>query len=235
MSEIVFQHVYKSFPNHQHALHDINFTLASGEMAFLTGHSGAGKSTLLNLIILAIRPTRGQIFINQQNITQLPVKNIPQLRSQIGMVYQDPMLVSDYNVFDNVALPLIVAGYKPNEIKRRVHAALYKVDLLSKENYLPIALSSGEKQRVSIARAIVNRPHILIADEPTGNCDPELSIEIIKLFAAFNAVGVTVLLATHDVNLIQQFPCRTIKIERGALMQNSTAAELRPHEEIMHE
>jgi cell division transport system ATP-binding protein len=187
----------------------------AGEMAFLTGHSGAGKSTVLKLAMHIESPTRGQIRIDNLLLSQLSKRQIPLLRRRIGMIYQNPQLIQNQTVFDNVALPLLIHGYRHREIKRRVHAALDKVGLLSKENLYPGALSCGEQQRIGIARAVVNKPEILLADEPTGNLDPELSMEILKLFEAFHAVGVTVLIATHDLSLIAQMPHRMITLHNG--------------------
>ena len=188
---IEFDNVSKQYDG-QKALSDVSFTLESGEMAFLTGHSGAGKSTLLRLIMLIERPTQGRVLIGQQDLGQLPKRRVPLLRRNIGFVHQSHQLLNDRNVFDNVALPLLVAGYHPRDISRRVRAALDKVGLLTKEKQNPSTLSGGEQQRVGIARAVVNKPPFLLADEPTGNLDPELSSEIMQLFQQFNAVGVTV-------------------------------------------
>jgi cell division transport system ATP-binding protein len=169
---IRFNDVYKRYENRHEALSGLSFHLKNGEMAFLTGHSGAGKSTLLKLIALIERSTHGQVVVNNQNLTHLPKSKIPYYRRQIGLVFQDHNLLHDRTVFDNVALPLVIAGENHREIGRRVRAALDKVGLLGKERNLPIALSGGEQQRVGIARAVVNRPPILLADEPTGNLDP---------------------------------------------------------------
>lgn len=200
------------------ALRSVSLELDRGEMAFLTGHSGAGKSTLLKLIALLERPSRGQIFVGGKNVTHLPRWRIPYHRRQIGMVFQDHKLLTDRTIFDNVALPLVATGYPHREIERRVRAALDQVDLLGKERALPIALSSGEQQRVGIARAVVGRPPVLIADEPTGNLDPDLSWEIMHLFERFNSVGVTVLVASHDHALIQALKHRVISLESGRLV-----------------
>ena len=192
---IRFEQVYKRYESQQEALSGLSFELMSGEMAFLTGHSGAGKSTLLKLIALIERSSHGQVIVNNQNLNRLPKWKIPYYRRKIGLVFQDHNLLHDRTVFDNVALPLIIAGENHREIGRRVRAALDKVGLLGKERSLPIALSGGEQQRVGIARAVVNRPPVLLADEPTGNLDPELSREIMRLFEQFNQVGVTVFIA----------------------------------------
>mgnify|MGYP000201926505 CR=1 FL=1 len=216
---INFSEVYKRYPNNYEALSGLSFHLQEGEMAFLTGHSGAGKSTLLKLIALIERASHGQVIVNNQNLTRLPKRKIPYYRRQIGIVFQDHNLLQDRTVFDNVALPLIIAGEKHREIGRRVRAALDKVGLLGKERNLPIALSGGEQQRVGIARAVVNRPPILLADEPTGNLDPELSREIMQLFEQFKQVGTTVFIATHDMDLIQTLPYRQITLDSGRLAE----------------
>lgn len=211
---IEFNNVAKEYRGHT-ALSQVTFSMKPGEMAFLTGHSGAGKSTVLKLAMHIEQPTRGQIQINQFNLARLSKRHIPSLRRRIGMIYQNPQLLQTQTVFDNVALPLLIQGYRDREIKRRVHAALDKVGLLSKEKLFPGALSCGEQQRVGIARAVVNKPDILLADEPTGNLDPELSMEILRLFEAFHSVGVTVLIATHDLSLIAQMPYRMITLING--------------------
>ena len=218
---IRFEQVSKSFDNQGWALADVSFTLESGEMAFLTGHSGAGKSTLLKLIMLMARPTEGEIWIDEQSIGSLSNRRIPQLRRKIGIVHQNHQLLFDRSVFDNVALPLIVAGYGQRDIGRRVRAALDKVNLLHKEKLNPEVLSGGEQQRVGIARAVVNKPPFLLADEPTGNLDPELSAEILQLFKEFNNVGVTVLVATHDLGLIARMPHRSLILRGGKLINTS--------------
>lgn len=214
---IRFSEVYKRYTNQHEALSGLSFELGKGEMAFLTGHSGAGKSTLLKLIALIERSSQGQVWVNNQNLTRLPKWKVPYYRRKIGLVFQDHNLLHDRTVFDNVALPLIIAGENHREIGRRVRAALDKVGLLGKERSLPIALSGGEQQRVGIARAVVNRPPVLLADEPTGNLDPELSREIMHLFEQFNQVGVTVFIATHDQELINRMPYRQITLQQGRL------------------
>lgn len=217
---IRFEQVYKRYESQQEALSGLSFELLSGEMAFLTGHSGAGKSTLLKLIALIERCSHGQVIVNNQNLSRLPKWKIPYYRRKIGLVFQDHNLLHDRTVFDNVALPLIIAGENHREIGRRVRAALDKVGLLGKERNLPIALSGGEQQRVGIARAVVNRPPVLLADEPTGNLDPELSREIMRLFEQFNQVGVTVFIASHDQDLINQMSYRHITLQQGKLAEN---------------
>jgi cell division transport system ATP-binding protein len=218
---IKFTDVYKRYTDRHEALSGLSFQLAQGEMAFLTGHSGAGKSTLLKLIALIERASHGQVLVNEQNLTRLPPSKIPYYRRQIGLVFQDHNLLHDRTVFDNVALPLVIAGENNREIGRRVRAALDKVGLLNKERNLPIALSGGEQQRVGIARAVVNRPPILLADEPTGNLDPDLSRDIMHLFEQFNQVGVTVFIASHDLDLIQTMPYRQVILQKGRLAQQA--------------
>jgi len=198
---IRFDNISKRYPGGFEALSNVSFHLHKGAMAFLTGHSGAGKSTLLKLIALIERSTRGQLFFDGRNVSKISTRRIPYVRRKIGFIFQDHNLLFDRSVFDNVALPLIIAGYRHQEVGRRVRAALDKVGLLAKEKLLPITLSGGEQQRVGIARAVVNKPMLLLADEPTGNLDPELSREIMALFAQFNDVGVSVLIASHDIML----------------------------------
>ena len=215
---IEFNKVSKVYPNGHEALYEIEFQLAKGEMAFLTGHSGAGKSTLLKLIMLIERWDRGEIIIGGRDLGSLSNRLIPRLRRSIGMVFQNPMLLEDRTIYENVALPLDIAGWRPHNIARRVRAALDKIGLLHKEKCYPAALSGGEQQRVGIARAVVNKPPVLLADEPTGNLDPALSTEIMRLFEEFNRVGVTVLIASHDVSLITSLGYRKLTLEKGALV-----------------
>jgi len=184
-------------------------------MAFVTGRSGAGKSTLLRLIALIERHTRGQIIVNGQNLERVRRKRVALFRRNIGFMFQDHRLLNDRTVYDNVALPLVIAGYRHQEVRKRVQAALDKVGLLSKQNSLPITLSGGEQQRVGIARAVVHRPTLLLADEPTGNLDPALSWEIMKLFEQFNQVGVTILIASHDLEMIKRMRKRIITLREG--------------------
>lgn len=212
---IHFDRVFKRYPNGRDALSDLSLHLDSGEMVFLTGHSGAGKSSLLKLIALIERPTRGSLIVNGQNVANVSTSKIPAFRRQIGIVFQDHKLLYDRTIYDNVALPLIIAGIRAREIGRRVRAALDQVGLLGRENGLPVELSTGEQQRVGIARAVVSKPQILIADEPTGNLDPDLSVEVMNIFRRFNEVGVTVLVASHDVHLLQHFDLRRIRLEGG--------------------
>ncbi|MDQ7017366.1 MAG: cell division ATP-binding protein FtsE [Gammaproteobacteria bacterium] len=217
---IRFDHASKRYPGGHEALTNLTFHIAQGQMAFLTGHSGAGKSTLLKLIAAIEPSSRGQIVINGMNLSTLPNRKIPTLRRQIGMVFQNHHLLYDRSVYDNVALPLIIAGYKHREIGRRVRASLDKVGLLNKERVLPITLSGGEQQRVGIARAVVNRPPLLLADEPTGNLDPLLSEEIMRLFIEFNQIGTTVLIASHDLELIRRLQQPIMTLYQGRLIQN---------------
>ena len=214
---IRIEEVTKRYPGGHDALRGLSLEVAQGEMVFLTGHSGAGKSTLLRLIALIDRPTSGQVIVDGVNTRRITRRKIPAYRRQIGMVFQDHKLLYDRPVFDNVALPLVIAGVGHREAARKVRAALDQVSLLNKENQSPETLSSGEQQRVGIARAIVSRPKLLIADEPTGNLDPDLSLEVMRIFRRFNEVGVTLLIASHDIALIDQLGCRRIGLENGML------------------
>jgi cell division transport system ATP-binding protein len=220
---IRFGQVCKRYPGGYDALKNISFELARGEMAFLTGHSGAGKSTLLKLITLIELPTRGQAIVNNKNLLRLPRWRIPYFRRDLGIVFQDYKLLHDRTVFDNVALPLIVTSTDPREIRRRVHAALDMVGLLDKERMHPITLSGGEQQRVGVARAVVGKPALLLADEPTGNLDAELSEQILDLFLDFHHHGVTVLIATHDPHLIQRARRRVLYLKQGELVHDTGA------------
>jgi cell division transport system ATP-binding protein len=214
---ICFDNLSKRYPGGFEALKNVSFEMDAGEMAFLTGHSGAGKSTLLKMLMLMERPTSGNLLINGKNLNRLSNSQIPIYRRQVGVVFQNHQLLLDRTVFDNVALPLQVSGYPSSEIGRRVRAALDGVGLLDKEQQKPVALSGGEQQRVGIARAVVHKPRILLADEPTGNLDPELSSEIMALFRRFQNVGVTVLIATHDITLINRMQLRIMNLEEGEL------------------
>ena len=209
--------VTKRFPGGQEALAELSLSVDKGEMVFVTGHSGAGKSTLLKLIALIERPTSGQVIVDGQNTRRVRRRKIPKYRRQIGMVFQDHKLLYDRSVADNVALPLIIAGVGQRDAGKRVRAALDQVGLLHKEKKNPETLSAGEQQRVGIARAIVTRPKLLIADEPTGNLDPDLSLEVMRIFRRFNEVGVTLLIASHDIALIDKLGCRRIELEGGRL------------------
>jgi cell division transport system ATP-binding protein len=220
---IRFDNVSKRYDGGGDALRNLSFEVERGEMAFLTGASGAGKSTLLRLIALIERPTRGQVLVDGRNAGRLTARQIPKHRRQIGIVFQDNKLLPDRSAFDNVALPLIIAGVSDREIPRRVRAALDQVGLLKKEKQPPRTLSTGEQQRVGIARAVVARPKLLIADEPTGNLDPWLSLEIMKLFSRFNDIGVTMLIATHDLNLLDKLPGRRIQLADGQVVEADDA------------
>lgn len=213
-----FDHVSKRYPDAGEALSDVSFHLERGEMAFLTGRSGAGKSTLLKLIAMMEQTTRGTVMLNGQNISRVSDRQIPHMRRNLGLIFQDYKLLNDRTVFDNVALPLVVSGVNHQEISRRVRAALDKVSLLGKERKYPLALSGGEQQRVGIARAIVNKPKLILADEPTGNLDPDLSAEVMHMFEEFIQVGVTVLIATHDIELIHSLGHRELRLDKGHLV-----------------
>lgn len=214
---IRFEAVSRRFPGGQEALSGLTFAVDTGDMVFVTGHSGAGKSTLLKLIALIDRPTSGQVIVAGQDTRRVRRRRIPGYRRQIGMVFQDHKLLYDRPVADNVALPLVIAGAGPRETGRRVRAALEQVGLLHKERQKPQTLSAGEQQRVGIARAIVSRPKLLLADEPTGNLDPDLSLEVMRIFRRFNEVGVTLMIASHDIGLIDRLGCRRIELEAGRL------------------
>lgn len=215
---IRFDQVSKRYAGGREALREVSFELQAGEMAFLTGHSGAGKSTLLKLVILMERASQGQVFVAGANLNRLAARHLPALRQRIGVVFQDHQLLFDRSVYDNVALALAVAAVPPREAGRRVRAALSKVGLAGRERHYPQSLSGGEQQRVGIARAVVNKPAILLADEPTGNLDPELSQEIMQLFSDFRQVGVTVLVATHDLALVREAGCRQLTLHEGRLV-----------------
>ncbi|WP_068546258.1 cell division ATP-binding protein FtsE [Thalassotalea crassostreae] len=215
---IRFNAVNKTYPGGFNALKNISFELQPGEMSFLTGHSGAGKSTLLKLISVMEKPSSGQIYINGSDISRIQYRDVPYMRRNIGMIFQNHNLLKDRTVFDNVALPLVIENVGHREIRKRVEAALEKVGLSSKIKCYPHMLSGGEQQRVGIARAIVNKPPIILADEPTGNLDPKLSLDIIRLFEEFNAVGVTVLIATHDLGLIARMKYRTLTLKQGTMI-----------------
>lgn len=220
---IRFDNVSKRYPGGHEALSNVSFHLPRGEMAYLTGHSGAGKSTLLKLIALIERPSRGNLLLDGINLSSVSNSKIPYVRRNIGIIFQNHHLLYDRPVFDNVALPLVIAGYQHREIGKRVRAALDQVGLLNKEKSMPITLSGGEQQRVGIARAIVHKPGLLLADEPTGNLDPELSRDIMELFARFNQVGVSVLIASHDLDLIQQMGSPVVSLNNGRLERDDLA------------
>ena len=217
---IHFHNVTKRYAGGQDALSNVNFHLDAGEIAFLTGHSGAGKSTLLKIIALIEKPTRGQAILNKINLNTLPKQRIPYLRRHIGIIFQDHQLLFDRSVYENVALPLHILGYRPQEVKPRVMAALDKVGLFNKSKAMPITLSGGEQQRVGIARAVVHKPFLLLADEPTGNLDPILSREIMQIFVEFQQVGVSVLIASHDLNLINELQKPIVTLNAGKIIHN---------------
>lgn len=215
---IKFNQVYKRYPGGHEALKNMSFEVAEGEMVYLTGHSGAGKSTLLKLIAAIERPTSGSAIVKGQNIKSLKGSALPFLRRNLGLIFQDHKLLFDRNAFENVMLPLQICGFDHRESAKRVRAALDKVGLLQREKSNPIALSGGEQQRLCIARAIVNRPSILLADEPTGNLDTEYSGEIMNIFKSFHQVGVTLLISTHDESILRQFPARSLSLKSGELV-----------------
>ncbi len=214
---IKFNQVYKRYAGGYEALKNVTFEIAEGEMVFLTGHSGAGKSTLLKLIAAIERPNSGSVLVRGQNIKALKSGALPYLRRHLGLIFQDHKLLFDRSVFNNVLLPLQIVGFDHRESVKRVRAALDKVGLLQREKANPIALSGGEQQRLCIARAIVNRPSILLADEPTGNLDTEYSSEIMNIFQSFHQVGVTLLISTHDEMVINRFPARALTLKNGEL------------------
>jgi cell division transport system ATP-binding protein len=219
---IQLHNVGKRYPAGHEALHEVSFGVERGEMVFITGHSGAGKSTLLKLLGVIERPSVGELIVNDRNLGRLSKRQIPYHRRTLGMIYQDFRLLADRTIFDNVALPLVIAGhYDHQEIRRRARAALDKVGLLGKEKLHPLELSGGEQQRVGIARAVVHKPVLLLADEPTGNLDPTLAGEIMALFEAFNRVGVTVLIASHNVELIAHMQRRVLVLKNGSLLSDS--------------
>lgn len=216
---IRFDGVSKRYGGHD-ALARVDLEVAEGEMVFLTGHSGAGKSTLMKLIMLMERSSQGQVFVGGRNLNRMSRSQIPYYRRKVGVVFQNHQLLFDRNVFENVALPLQIAGYQPTEVGRRVRAALDKVGLLGKERQNPVTLSGGEQQRVGIARAVVNKPPLLLADEPTGNLDPELSADIMKLFRQFNDVGVTIMIASHDIDLLKRMGKRVLGLSQGQVVHD---------------
>ncbi len=225
---ITFEHVSKRYEGGNQALADISFHLAPGEMVFLTGHSGAGKSTLLRLILMLEQASRGKVIVNGRNLSSTSMSQAPRIRQGMGMIFQDHKLLRNKRVADNVALPLLIAGLRYAEIRKRVRAALDKVGLLGKENSWPMALSGGEQQRVGVARAIVAMPPVLLADEPTGNLDPELSADLFGLFRQLNQLGVTVLIASHDLHLIRRMGDRVLVLQNGKLIDDIPASPTPP-------
>jgi len=225
MPDIVhFHRVSHRYDGGPQIISDVSFTLGQGEMAFLTGPSGAGKSTLLRLTALLARATAGQVLVGGRNLAEIKRSQIPAFRRQIGVIFQNPSLLNERSVFDNVALPLLIRGHSGEDIGRRVRAALDAVGLLSKEKAYPLTLSGGEQQRVGIARAVVAKPQLLLADEPTGNLDAQLAMDVMALFMRFNEVGVSVLVATHAISLVGRLPHRVIHIERGNLEERRKSA-----------
>jgi cell division transport system ATP-binding protein len=222
---IQFDRVSKHYPGGSRALSDVSFTIERGSMVFLTGHSGAGKSTLLRLVMMLERASRGQVIVNERNLSNTPDRLAPMVRRSTGMIFQDHKLLKDKTVADNVALPLMIAGLKYADIRKRVRAALDKVGLLEKEHAWPLTLSGGEQQRVGIARAIVAMPPLLLADEPTGNLDPSLSRELFGLFKEVSEQGVTVLIASHDLDLIRQMRKRVLVLSSGRLADDIPASD----------
>jgi cell division transport system ATP-binding protein len=212
-----FDNVSMRYPEVGEVLRNVSFELEKGEIAFLTGHSGAGKSTLFKLIAMMERGNRGQITFSDYNLSRVKSGQVPFIRRKMGLIFQDYKLLNDRTVFDNVGLPLVIMGFSHSEISKRVRAALDKVGLLGKERKFPLTLSGGEQQRVGIARAIVNKPLMILADEPTGNLDPELSAEIMNLFEQFKQIGTTVLIVSHDISLISKLNHRVLKLDHGHL------------------
>lgn len=215
---IEFYHVSKQYVKNDYALHDVNLSIQKGELVFLTGASGAGKTTLLKLMFKEEDPSKGQILIDSQNINLIPPKHLFRLRRSVGIVFQDFKLLDNRTVFENVAIPLMVRGERKSMIDRKVNNALTLVGLKHRKNYIPLHISGGEQQRVAIARAIVGNPKIIVADEPTGNLDTDLSVEIIKIFERINANGVTIIIATHDKTLLKMFGKRVLRLDKGRLV-----------------
>ena len=227
MAAIEFQRVGKRFDNGAEGLRDLSLTIPEGSMTFLSGHSGAGKSTFLKLLMRLETATRGRVLVNEVDIGRLAERHLPSYRQRLGVVFQEHQLLAQRSVFDNVALPLRVAGMREREAGRRVRAALSSVGILDKERLLPGHLSAGERQRVGIARAVVNRPNLLLADEPTGNLDPTLSRSVMGLFRQFHEVGVTVIVASHDLSLIAEMGCRIVELAQGQVVEDTPASNLR--------
>jgi cell division transport system ATP-binding protein len=215
---IVASHLTKRYPGGYEAVKEVSFEIGAGEMVFITGHSGAGKTTLVKLIASIERPTSGSLVVNGQNLSALRKGAIPYLRRNFGLVFQDQKLLFDRSVLDNVLLPLQIVGLARREAERRARAALDKVGLLSRERANPIALSGGEQQRLAIARAVVNRPSVLLADEPTGNLDAESADDILEIFESFHQVGVTVVVATHDPHWIERYRPHVLRLDHGRLV-----------------
>ena len=221
-----FDNVTKTYPGAEPALSDVSFGVEPGEMLFVTGHSGAGKSTLLRLVHLSERPTRGTVLVDERNLAKVRGRKVPLHRRQVGVVFQDHRLLTDRSVFDNVALPLLIAGTPGSEVGKRVRQVLDKVGLGAREKALPRQLSTGEQQRVGIARAIVAQPQLLVADEPTGNLDPQLAGEIMQLFASLPALGTTVIVASHDLALVKRMRRRVLVLDHGRLLDDIAPEDL---------
>jgi len=226
MALLRFDNVSKTYPGNPPALSDVSFAVEEGEMLFVTGHSGAGKSTLLRLVHLSERPSRGTVLVNERNLAKVRGRKVPLHRRQVGVVFQDHRLLTDRSVFDNVALPLLIAGTPRAEVGKRVRAVLDKVGLGERERSLPMQLSTGEQQRVGIARAIVAQPQLLVADEPTGNLDPQLAAEIMQLFASLPALGTTVVIASHDLALVKRMRRRVLVLDHGKLVDDISPEDL---------
>ncbi|MGN6790157.1 MAG: cell division ATP-binding protein FtsE [Rhodanobacteraceae bacterium] len=223
---IRFESVSKRYPEGREALIDLTFRVDAGEMLFVTGHSGAGKTTLLKLIALIERASRGTIEVHGRDLARLKHRDVPRLRRDLGMVFQDHRLLMDRSVADNVALPLVIAGVPREEGGKRVQAALEKVGLAGRGKDAPSGLSTGEQQRVGIARAIVGRPALIIADEPTGNLDPQLSEEIMQLFVALRQTGITILIASHDLPLLKRMKQRVLVLDHGHMIDDVPASQV---------
>ena len=221
---IRFSNASKRYPGGQEALRNVSFSIEPGELVFLTGRSGAGKSTLFKLIPAIERATSGSVVVNGQNVSAIKPAAVPFLRRHLGLVFQDQKLLYDRSVFDNVLLPLSFSGFAPKEAAKRARAALDKVGLSAREKLNPIQLSGGEQQRVAIARAVANRPSVLIADEPTANLDADSAASIMQIFVSFQQVGVTVLIATHDLALVGKMGNRVLRLEQGRLVEGGEPA-----------
>jgi len=226
MALLRFDNVTKAYPGNPPALAEVSFSVDAGEMLFVTGHSGAGKSTLLRLVHLSERPTRGTVLVNERNLAKVRGGKVALHRRQVGVVFQDHRLLADRSIFDNVALPLLIAGTPGAEVGKRVRAVLDKVGLDGRERALPAQLSTGEQQRVGIARAIVAQPQLLVADEPTGNLDPQLAAEIMQLFASLPALGTTVVIASHDLALVKRMRRRVLVLDHGKLVDDISPEDL---------
>jgi len=226
MALLRFDNVTKAYAGSAPALSDVSFSVEEGEMLFVTGHSGAGKSTLLRLVHLSERPSRGTVLVDERNLAKVRGGKVPLHRRQVGVVFQDHRLLTDRSVYDNVALPLLIAGTPGSEVGKRVRAMLDKVGLLERERSLPVQLSTGEQQRVGIARAIIAQPRLLVADEPTGNLDPQLAAEIMQLFASLPALGTTVIVASHDLALVKRMRRRVLVLDHGKLADDISPEDL---------